>query len=348
MTTLGLRFRDDDNTPFIKGREWWWSPTIRGRYFSHIAKGWWRLGKSSITDHFEIEVAIGGEDNMLQAGVVLPFLGRAHVGLRVPRRLTKGWIYERREWTVRIGYVGRWAELLIASDEHMRDTGMVSYYRRKREQPADCGNCDHFHSFHTDPVLVPPGSVKSLDDVDRLTKRIPNPSGRCITHSEVNHGTEPCECPGYVAKAPTWNRLQLWPGLHLTFQPHLRDRILGRLDCTTTTGEPRPTIVPMPEGNYPATVTKEERIWQRKRWPFSYKRRVDYSIDIPTGIPVPGKGENSWDCDDDGIYGTGGDSPHAAVGNAVGSALRSREQYGSGVAWVPTRGWPEGIGRDAA
>lgn len=343
-SSIGLRFRDDDRAPFWRNREWWLAPTIRGRYLSTIAKGWWLLGPSSITKHFELEVAIGGEDNMLQAGIILPYLGRVHVGLRVPRWATRGWIYERREWTLRIGYIGRWVELLFASDEHMRDTGMASYYREKRKQPADCETCGHYASFHADPVLVPPYSVKSLDDVERLTKRIPNPEGRCITGSELNHGCAPCKCTGYVPAKPTWNRLQLWPGLHLTFDPHLRDRLLGRMECTTTTGDPEPIVVPMPEGNYPGKVRREDRVWRRKRWPFSEKRRTDYWIEMDIGVPCPGKGENSWDCEDDAIYGTGGKSIHDAVANVTRGALRQREMY-AGKGWAPDAGWPEGVAR---
>ncbi len=117
--------------PWWKSAEWTLAATLRGRYRSIFAKGWWQFGRSSINRHLEVELALGGEDNMAQVGVVLPFLGRCHIGVRVPRAWTKGWIYERREWTLRIGYVGRWLELLFASDEGMRDSGMVSYYRDK-------------------------------------------------------------------------------------------------------------------------------------------------------------------------------------------------------------------------
>lgn len=282
-STLGLRFRDDDRKHFLKGREWWLAPTVRGHYLGTIAKGWWTLGKSSITTHVEVEVAIGGEDSMLQGGVVLPVLGRVHIGVRVPRLLT-GWIYHRREWALRVGYVGRWAELLIASDEHMRDTGMVSYYRRKIEDGTYDG---------------------------------------------------------------PWSRAALWPGIHLTLDPHLRDRVLGRMDCTTTKGEPVPVVIPMPEGNYPGSAVREERVWRRKRWPLSQKRRVSYWIEMDVAVPVPGKGENSWDIDDDGVYGTGGATIPEAIANVTRAALRDRDRYGAGDRWVPDAGWPGGLGHRA-
>lgn len=319
-TRLGLWFREDDHGKhFLKGREWSLHPTVRGHYLGTIAKGWWTLGNSSITDYFELEVAVGGEDGMVQAGVVLPFLGRVHVGVKVPRRLLKGWIYQRREWTLRVGYAGRWLELLIASDENMRDTGMVDYYRRKR-QTLDCANCRHLKSFHE------------------------NTEGRCITLSEVNHGCEPCDCPGYAPEKLIWSRAALWPGWHLTFAPRLKDRLLGRLECTTTEDEPFPVVVPMPEGNYPGKAKREVRVWQRKRWPFSRKQRVEFWVDMDVAVPVPGKGENSWDIDDDGIYGTGGPTVSDAIANVTKAALRDRARYGPGDRWVPDAGWPEGIG----
>lgn len=63
-------------------------------------------------------------------------------------------------------------------------------------------------------------------------------------------------------------------------------------------------VVKMPEGEYPATFTYETRIWFRPRLPF---RKVLYgtNVDIDCGIPFSGKGENSWDMGEDGLYGTG-------------------------------------------
>lgn len=189
-----------------------------GEHATTVLKGWWQLGPSSINRHFEIEIALGGEDNMLQFGVVLPFVLRWHIGVRVPRKLTSAWIYERREWTVRVGYVGRWLDLMFASDEHMRDTGMDDYYWRKRANP-DCANCGHYKGFHQ------------------------NDERRCITLSEVNHGCAPCTCPGYAPAKLVWTRAALWPGWHLEVRPRLIDRVFGRRECITTEGEPEPVVV---------------------------------------------------------------------------------------------------------
>lgn len=332
--------RNERGGPWWKTAQWSLGATIRGTYHGTLLKGWWQLGRSSINRRFEIELALGGEDNMAQVGLVVPFAFRWHIGVRVPRRLT-GWIYHRREWTLRIGYAGRWLELLIASDEHMRDTGMVDYYRRKRENP-DCANCKHYAAFHSDPVLVRPSSVKSLDDVDKLTTRIPNPGRRCITQNESVHGLPACSCPGYVPAKLPWTRVALWPGWHLTLAPEPLDWIFGRKDCVTTKGEPEPVIVPMPEGNYPGMARQETRVWKRKRWPWPSMVRSGWWIDMQVGVPTPGKGENSWDIDDDAIYGTGGSTRAEAIANVTAAALRQRERY-AGDGWTPDKGWPEEI-----
>lgn len=63
-------------------------------------------------------------------------------------------------------------------------------------------------------------------------------------------------------------------------------------------------VIKMPEGDYPATFTYETRIWFRPRSPFR-KIRYGTDVDIEIGIPFSGKGENSWDMGEDGLYGTG-------------------------------------------
>lgn len=113
---------------------------------------------------------------------------------------------------------------------------------------------------------------------------------------------------------------------HGSFNPV--DFLLGRARCETIEGNPEPALVPMPEGNYAATIKREDRVWRRPRWPF-VRRRTDYWIEIPSGIPFEGKGENSWDCGTDGLFGTGGNSPENAIANAVASVMKNRKRYGT-------------------
>ncbi len=117
------------------------------------------------------------------------------------------------------------------------------------------------------------------------------------------------------------------------------DRILGRRECTTEVIAQGEALVPMPEGCYPATWQRERRTWRRDRIPWPLDTRTDVSLTIKPGVPVPGKGENSWDIEDDAVCGTGGSTVAAAIGNAVKSALRQRHQY-AGPGWTPDDGWP--------
>lgn len=87
-----------------------------------------------------------------------------------------------------------------------------------------------------------------------------------------------------------------------------------------------PCHVPMPEGNYPA-VAKVQRVTRGfSRW---FKRiGTEVQLNIPKGIPFAGKGENSWDCDDDGLFGLGGDSIDDAIRRAQEAVTERRRRYG--------------------
>lgn len=105
------------------------------------------------------------------------------------------------------------------------------------------------------------------------------------------------------------------------------DWLIGRDRCETVQGAPVDVFVPLPEGSYRAVATPETRTW-RRRWYWPLRRREDVRLDIPGGIPFAGKGENSWDLDDDGLFGCGGDSIEDAIGQAVESVLRYRRRRG--------------------
>lgn len=89
-----------------------------------------------------------------------------------------------------------------------------------------------------------------------------------------------------------------------------------------------PIQIPMPEGVYHALATRQERSWKRRFWFRTSRREID--VKVPKGIPFAGKGENSWDCGDDGLYGYGvtGDSLEHAIAHGVESVLTSRRRYG--------------------
>lgn len=93
--------------------------------------------------------------------------------------------------------------------------------------------------------------------------------------------------------------------------------------------------VPMPEGIYNGTARFFESTWKRSRWPWPTRMvRADIKMDVPVG--VPGKGENSWDLDDDAVFSmttqaTNATEAAAAIFNSV---MRTRSKYGS-KDWLP-------------
>lgn len=56
------------------------------------------------------------------------------------------------------------------------------------------------------------------------------------------------------------------------------------------------------DGGYEITARRFVSEWRRPRWPIP-RRVMRVEIEIPGGIPIPGKGENGWDCEDDAIFG---------------------------------------------
>lgn len=90
-------------------------------------------------------------------------------------------------------------------------------------------------------------------------------------------------------------------------------------------------LIPMPEGPYPATVVLERRTWRRPRWPWWPALVVleGADISIPVGIPFEGKGENSWDCGEDGLWdlGSGSKTVAGAIADTVRAVLEHRSRY---------------------
>ncbi len=113
------------------------------------------------------------------------------------------------------------------------------------------------------------------------------------------------------------------------------DLLLGRWKYSERSLSKHDALIPMGEGAYPATVEIKERTWKRPRW-FA-RRMIGASIDIPGGIPFMGKGENSWDCGEDGLYGMSCDAKtvEEAIGQVVASVLRSRRRHGKPSDLVP-------------
>lgn len=122
-----------------------------------------------------------------------------------------------------------------------------------------------------------------------------------------------------------WRRADPW--WRKTIVLHVVDWLIGRQQYRSTERPLPDVFVPLPEGCYRAQAKAVRREWWRR---FGWFRMVREDVDLRVegGIPFSGKGENSWACFDDGLWGWGGSSVEDAIANGVRSVLRSRERHG--------------------
>lgn len=114
------------------------------------------------------------------------------------------------------------------------------------------------------------------------------------------------------------------------FNIRFNDLLLGKASYQTETLQQGVASIDMPEGAYDAIYNVVRQTWKRPRWFNSTRMRIWF--DIPVGIPHQGKGENSWDCDMDAIFGCGAEW-NGKLGEATKKvamdALKTRQRYGS-------------------
>jgi hypothetical protein len=113
------------------------------------------------------------------------------------------------------------------------------------------------------------------------------------------------------------------------------DFLLGRQQYSEGPRERHETTITFPEAAYPVAVELYTSTWKRPRWPKVLAvSRAD--VEMGTPIPIPGKGENSWDMDEDAIWSI--TCPAATVEEALASLResveRDRRRYG-GEGWLP-------------
>lgn len=133
-------------------------------------------------------------------------------------------------------------------------------------------------------------------------------------------------------------RLSLWGNHGMMSSSHrirhwsvnLMDFFFGRQKHTMAKEEAWDNwALSLPEGLYMAAVKYTLREWRRPRLPF-IKRHEGIEFTIPGGIPVEGKGENSWDCGMDAIFSASReykDSVRTAADEFVLSVLKTRMRY---------------------
>jgi hypothetical protein len=135
------------------------------------------------------------------------------------------------------------------------------------------------------------------------------------------------------SNAPLWDSRSRWR------QPvwHVVDWLLGKARYSSRKLSTHTAVYTPPEGEYPVTVTLTECTWKRARWPRPRTvRRAEIKMLKP--VPIPGKGENSWDMDEDAIYSltTPAASVDEAMANLHASVMRDRERDG-GLDWLPAQ-----------
>lgn len=131
------------------------------------------------------------------------------------------------------------------------------------------------------------------------------------------------------------------------------DKLFGKMNFEEKLVETHRVAIPMPERSYKGTVKVYRRTWSRSRWPFRFgtlpgsessgilfRESLGYNLDMDKGeeIPHPGKGENSWDCGEDGTFAASGEGGLVdAIADAVKYAMRRRLRHGGSLDWRPRR-----------
>jgi hypothetical protein len=136
----------------------------------------------------------------------------------------------------------------------------------------------------------------------------------------------------------SWSR-KTGPAAGRTWSAFLLDKLLGR--AVYRQGEPivYRLWINMPEGEYAGTCRIRDDSWKRPLWFRTTIRRADVTMDPGHEIPIPGKGENSWDQDEDALFSS--TFPCGSLADAIAemhaSAMRQRRRRAS-EHWRPTRG----------
>lgn len=117
---------------------------------------------------------------------------------------------------------------------------------------------------------------------------------------------------------------------------HVADWVLGRTKHTSQDLRLERAVIGLPEGEYPVDVTFTQHTWKRPRWRARTIVRANLQVRADSGIPIPGKGENDYDQEEDALYSltTPAETLEQAMERLIASVARDRERYG-GSTWLP-------------
>lgn len=137
---------------------------------------------------------------------------------------------------------------------------------------------------------------------------------------------------------------------------NIKDILLGGTDYHPKRGKPEMRTMYLAEGAYEIKLERDLSTWTRPRWPFP-TRSSSYHWEVvrgpqgastsgrQVGVPIPGKGENSYDCDDDAVFGgsiTGYDADDA-LGNILAMVMHDRTRRAS-PSWTPSSRAEQAVG----
>lgn len=118
----------------------------------------------------------------------------------------------------------------------------------------------------------------------------------------------------------------------------LMDLLFGGTEYEKTPVAQKKIEVYFPEGTYEGTAETYLAAWTRPRafWWKKQSHRVE--LKFPQGIPIPGKGENGYDLEDDASFGVtmSADTIEEAAQEFIKDIQQARIKYG-GSQWYPQR-----------
>lgn len=299
-------------------REWrWWTHTINdnnkpdgshgtlwknGRWIVHSRNGYgdvlrveWSFPRKWSSD---VAALLRFGSSSVQLHVALSKLGSVWLTVHVHPKLL-GWFvpdHGERLFGARLFYIGYLAWVELGFDSENDSTGTAAF--RLRHPPCvTCGQTDFAHARD-----IPGGKTQAWA----------------------------WACDSYKPRALTWrDRLHEWPGLRFKVRLRVRDLLLGKKVYSQRVAKVKEVVVPLDGREYPATWSLTVSEWKRPRWPWPTVR-YGSTLDVPHPPAFAGKGENSWDCGDDGFFSQSSNAktPSEAIGSYVAGVLRQRERHG--------------------
>ena len=125
-----------------------------------------------------------------------------------------------------------------------------------------------------------------------------------------------------------------WHNIHCD----VAERLLGEFKYNRDKLDSYEMKAQFPEAVYDVVLTEEWATWQRPRFfgmqmhhsKLFWKEWRGFDIRCDKGVPIPGKGENSWDQGDGAIFGTGSskDNPQDALNDFICRTMERRRKYG--------------------